>query len=404
MRMIKTSYIMFLLSAFTVCSFAQNNAIDDLKRGANILARQYYNQQLMHKAKTLAKFVTIIDEENPNNKELIESISGNKKFRVYEWLDDDGKAYSEFLMDLLKILPDNNQTREKKMIGYYVCSVINPDSPAKSMLPRDVDFSKFYTDLFEESSMVVTNKKDASTAARDIIINTLNYNPSELIEAVNAINYQLRSTGSQINIESSKVKIDYVDDDNGYNIIEGPSIKASDKNILLKDITVIDFLRYLEHTTSLTYKIGGDSILITDAENGTQGRPEVFKVAKTISDDIQRSLIKSRSTYDGKKMQIKGTVTQLKDAGATFLLEIDNIFVVVIDKKNMKSGSVETITQKFTEYDAAKKDGMLKIVNANKPYLELVVRGVCQIKKINQIYINNCDSLLAENLGLFYTK
>ena len=252
--------------------------------------------------------------------------------------------------------------------------------------------------------MVVTNKKDAPTAARDTIINTLNYNPSELLQAINAVNYQLRSSGIQINIESKKVKINYVDDDNGYNIMEGPSIKAADKNILLKDITVIDFLRFLEHTTSLSYKIGEDSILITDAVNGSNGRPEVFKVAKTISEDIQRSLIKSRSTYDNKKIQIKGTVTQIKDAGTTFLLEIDDIFVVVVDKKNFKHQSLETITEKFTEYDAAKKDGMLKIVNTNKPFLELVIRGECQIKKINQIYINNCDSLLAENLGLFYTK
>ncbi|MCM8540096.1 MAG: hypothetical protein NE328_07450 [Lentisphaeraceae bacterium] len=402
--MIKLHHIILSLSIITVSCFAQNNAIDDLKRGANILARQFLHQQQMHKAKTMAKFITIIDENNPENKTLINSISDNMKLRSYEWLDDDGIAYSDFLLDLLKILPDNEQTKEKKMYGYYICSVLNPNGPAKSMLPKGMDFSKFYSDLFEESKMVVTNKKDAPTAARDTIINTLNYNPSELLQAINAINYQLRSSGTQINIESKKVKINYVDNDNGYNILEGPPIKAADKNILLKDITVIDFLRYLEHTTSLTYKIGEESILITDAVNGSNGRPEVFKVAKSISEDIQRSLIKSRSTYDNKKIQIKGTVTQIKDAGATFLLEIDNIFVVVVDKKNFKNQSVETITEKFTEYDAAQKDGMLKIVNANKPFLELVVRGECQIKKINQIYINNCDSLLAENLGLFYTK
>lgn len=402
----KCNIITLLLTITATICYGQNNAIQDLRRGANILARQFHAQNQAHKAKTLTKFITIIDQDNPDNKLLIASISEKEKIRTYHRLNDDGLAYSEFLMNLLKVLPDNEQTKEKKIYGLYICSVINPAGPATKMLPKGMDFSKFYSDLFEESEapQPIIKKLMAAVAVKEVQIDTLNYNATELLEAINAINYKLRNTGTQINIETERIKIDSVDDDNGYSIIDGPALKARDKNVLLKNISVLEFLKYLEHTTNFAYKFDGYSVNIIDAQNGSNGRPEFFKIKKTLTDDIQRSLIKSRSNFDRKAIQVKGVVTQIKDNAATFFIELDNVFVVVVNKKDLKANSVSIITEKFTEYAAAQKDGMMKIVSKNQPFLELVVRGECQIKKINQIYINNCNSILAENIGTFYTK
>lgn len=397
--------LLILAATANVC-YAQNNAIEDLRKGANILARQFYDQKELHKAKTMAKFVTIIDESNPKNKLLVKTISESSKMRVYSSIDDNGIAYSEFLMNLLKVLPDNEQTREKRIYGLYICSVLNPEGPAGKMLPPDRDFSNFYSDLFsnEESPEPVMEELTAIEAVKQVKLDTLNYNPTELLEAINAVNYKLRNTGSQINIETESITVHSVDDDNGYNIIDGPPLKASDKNILFKNITVLEFLKYIEHTTVFSYQLEGSSINIIDAHNGKNGRPEHFKISKSISEDIQRSIIKSRSVFDNKSMQIKGMVTQIKDTDTNFLIQIDNLFVVFVDKKYMKAESVALITKKFTEYDDASKNGPLSVAARNKPFLELTVRGKCKINKINQIYLSDCHSILAENVGIFYTK
>ena len=404
----KLFHIFILTLVFGSSAIAQNNAIQDLQRGARILARQFYNQKEVHKAKTMVKFLTIIDKENADNERLINVIKEEKPLRLYQSIDDNGIMYSSFLMDLLKLLPDNENTREKKIYGYYICSVINPASTAKTMLPRDMDFKNFYADIFETEGNIPQPPMEKLTAAKavnEISIESLNYNPSELIEAINLINYKLRNTGTQIEIESKKINVEFIDEDNGYKVIEGRVNKVlHDKNIFFKNIKLIEFLKFIEHTTSLAVKLNGYSIQLVDSGKGRDGKPEYFKTPESILKDIQNSLIKSRSTYDNKKIQLKGIVTQTKEADTKFYIELNNIFVVVIDKNRLKPESIKMITEKSTEYLNAKKDGMLQIVKKNKPYLELVVRGTCLINKINKIYINDTYSILAEDAGLFYTK
>ena len=89
-NIINISLILFFFSTFAL---AQNNALKDLQRGAQILARQYYQQKEIHKAKTLVKFLTIVDKNNPNNENLIEAIKTKKSLRVYQTLDDNGIKY-----------------------------------------------------------------------------------------------------------------------------------------------------------------------------------------------------------------------------------------------------------------------------------------------------------------------
>lgn len=404
----KLKYILAILFALSLTATAQNNAIEDLQRGANILARQFYVQKELHKAKTMVKFLTIIDKENPENAKLIKSISNNESIRAYQSLEDNGITYSNFLMGLLKILPDNPNTKEKKIYGYYICSVINPAGNAANMLPQEMDFKNFYADIFGGGPQEVEPPKvrmDAARAIREVVIDTLNYNLKELIEAINSVNYKLRHTGTQIEIESEKVEVDFVDEDNGYKVISGRVSKVMNgKNIFFKNIQLAEFLKYLEHTTNLTVKLNGSTIQLKDSGKGQDGKPEFYKTPETMLKDIQESLIKSRSTYDNKKIQIKGIITQIKDTETKFYIELNDVFVVVVDKNRLKPESAKLITDKFTEYAAAKKDGVLQTVAKNKPFMELVVRGTCRINKINQIYINDAYSVLAENAGHFYTK
>ena len=394
----------------TSISAQQANPLEDLKRGARILAYQYLFAKEPHKAKTMAKFLTIIDENNQDNERLINAIKNNDPVKLEAFIEDKGVMYSDFLLDLLKILPENNKTREKRNVGFYICTVINPDSQASQFIPKDQNYSKFYHDIFEGGASPLPpdnmpkEEMDAKTAASKVIIESLNYNPTEFLEAVNLINYKLRNTGTQVEIESEKVIVEFVDEDNGYKIMTGPKIKAHDKNVFLKNLPLIELLKFIEHTTWLTYSLEGNTIKLVDSKGGEHGRPQYFKLPESLQKDMQESLFKAQNKYNDKTMQIKGTITQIKDSGSIFYIELNGIFVVVVNKNKLKDDSIKIITERFNEYAAAKKEGLMNNVAKNRPYMEVVVRGTCKIVKFNQIFINDCYSVLAEDAGHFYTK
>ena len=404
-------FILFFSFTFSTAFFSNAQEAETLnlvREGAMILAKQYYAAEDLHKAKTMIKFLTVIDKENTSVKQLITDVKAEKSIRVRQRLTDNGMQYSELLYDFARSL--GAQSISQKSILAHVASVINSQSEAMRFVKNKAALKNtdYYKDIFPEVIERITEpveKMVPTKVVNEIAIESLSYNPSQFLKAVSYVNYVLRKTGSQIfinneNMKKTEIKIDGVDREEGFVRYEGPQDEgAPDKNIQIENMSILEFLRYIEHTTRLSFILNDRkyAIDLIEAENGKNGRPLYFKTSESLKKDIQKSLTKSRIQYQNKLIQLKGTITKVANTDANFLIQLDNLIVIEIDKRLLKDDSQKRIETYLNDYNTTKASNFLK-------HLTVVVRGKAEIRTLSKIYIKNCHSILAEDAAYFYTK
>lgn len=400
--------IILLISVF-FASFCyaqeEQTKLQLITQGAHILARQFHASKKPHQAKILAQFLNQIDKDNAQTKQLIEIIKTSAQIRINSRLKDNGLQYAKFLFTNGPELPDTIEKKMKQFLLGIVCTSLNKNSSAKKYLPNPsiINTNSFYKSLFPSSNSL-DQPMTPLQVFKEAVLPSFQFNPTELLKAINFVNYQLRKTGTQLKFKliagkkgSKAIYIDSVDDSNGYIIYSGsPNMAAQNINITMKNMQLREFLNYLKHTTLFEFRLNTQNKLIeiVDADNGKRGRPQNFKSTETLVRDIEKSKTHAQLNFDNKTMQIKGIVTHTtnKLTNEKFFILLDGLIIVEINKNRLKDKSLALIEQQ------------LKDATANETSFELVVRGKAFIQSATKIRIKECYSILSENTAFFYTK
>ena len=379
---------------------AQKANLDLLRKGAYILGRQFHTKNLSHKAKVMAKLLTIIDKGNENTHSLIDIIKNSKSIKITENLKDNGIQYAQyFYRNGSQILKSFNlKQKEKQDIITIVCTTLDSQSPAQKDLQNvSITTHFFYRDIFKVDDILAQRSK-ALEIYKKATLPTFSYCPAEFLKGVSTINSFLVLTKVQLklNMETlgrTKFQIDNVDESKGYTVYKGPPIKsASHDNIVMEKTSLKDFLRYIDHTTRLTPQLNhlDNSIELREAKKGQKGRPLFFKSTVKLYEEIQSNRDISKTRYNNTSMQIRGKVTKIKDAGTKYYIELDYVYILEINKARLKKDSPKNIQKEFDKNQKNLNDFII------------VARGICQIGSKN-IYMKDCKTVLSEKMAFFYT-
>lgn len=403
-----------LLLAFFIFSLtlpAQKLAqydFETIKTGVLILAKQYCSQQKFHKAKILAKFLNGVDSNNADVKELIKALQEDSTVRVYTKITDEGLAFSKYLEGFTNSLAKEEYRETMSLIT----SVINPHSPIERNVKNKsfITSTNYYIDLFPNSSEVAKQdlRMTAKEASQKIFIKSMNYSPAEIVKAINHVNFLLRKTGVQIkfeidfdNPESLKEFFSSQDESNGYIVYQAIEDKKAPKRVVpIRNLSVLDFLRYIEHTTGLRFEISNreSALIFREAIKGQNGIPEFVIPANTLKNRIMKNPVQAKEAYEGKNAQIIGIITRTIAKGDDYLIEINSFYVLTLSKKLLKNGSRQIIEAALASYKKNKDSDSLKS-------LVIAVRGNISITGKTRAQINDCTSVLAtERANFYYTK
>jgi hypothetical protein len=401
----KKLVFLLLILLIPAVTAQQKKPFENIKIGLLILAKQYYKDKEVHRAKILSTFLYAVDKANPQVTGLVNNIQERDPVTLRTRMMDDGLEFSKYVEEFTLSLKNPEHVASMSLLS----TVINPNSKLeKNILKKSfLTTTNYYIELFPDSDEVEEPDMtmSATDASQKIMIHEMNYNPAEMLKSINHVNYLLRKTGVQIKLETegmeeTKQFISEQNDAEGYIVYEGPpDPEAPTKNIPVKGMSVLEFVRYLEHTTRLSFFVSDNesAIIIKEAQKGQRGRPQFMKRSTSLAAELRANFVKSRQTYEAKLFQIKGQISRVKDEGTFYLIEMDGFFVVKVDKKRLKEDSQEKIEKALAEYNKSKIPTLLK-------HLNVVVRGKLNIKSSRSAYINDCYSILADDNAYFYTK
>jgi hypothetical protein len=379
---------------------AQEANLDLLRKGAYILGQQFHTKNLSHKAKVMAKLLAIIDKDNQNTRSLIDSIKNSTPITTTENLKDNGIQYAQYFhKNGLQILePFNLEQKQKQDIITIVCTTLDSQSPAqKDLRNASITAQFFYRDIFKING-ILSQRNKALEIYKKATLPPFSYCPAEFLKGISTINSFLALTKVQLKLDMeqlgrTKFQIDNVDESKGYTIYKGPPIEgASQDDIVMNKTSLKDFLRYIDHTTRLTPQLNplDNSIELREAKKGQKGRPLFLKSTAKLYKEIQLNRDSSKIKYNSKFMQIRGKVTKIKDAGTKYYIELDNVYILEINKTRFKKDSPKNIQKEFDKNQKNLKEFII------------VARGFCQIGS-KSIYIKDCKTILSEKMAFFYT-
>ena len=231
--------------------------------------------------------------------------------------------------------------------------------------------------------------------ARLYKIDKLAYNPTKLLTIINDFNSKLKHVDLDFQINNRAIPYENLSRNDEYVSYLGPDLDVKSRPILFRNITLMEFIKYLDFTLALNVKEVRNSLIIEKGLKGKGDRPYYFKYADEFINEIKQSTLQARAQYDKKPVQIKGYVTEIKALSDKLLVEIDNHFVVEIDNKHLKKDTIKNLSDRLKEMKT-------NPAKAQK-FLKVTLRGTVSIKTVSRTFITNCSSLLAEDAPYFYT-